>query len=292
VSNFKTLVLGVGAQKTGTSWLNEQLVSNYEFSCGLNKEKSILNCCNNGAKMTEEKLQKHLQFICSPNETSVKYLHFDSNTNYLLNDQHNYDMILQIYFRRILQVFDKNPDLNYFVDISPSYSTLNSKQYALIKDQCMKNSMILKVVYIMRDPVDRAISAARMRYKRALKNGKQLAIDDIISNHYYASPDLHDLDKGNYKYVIESLNKSLDAGDFFLQIYEKMFNSDAYSSLSKFLNTKLITPEFGKKTHAGRGPKDISLSLEKLLIDKYMPVYRFISELLGKDYPIEWRKPS
>ena len=55
----KTFVLGVGAQKAGTSWLFEQISNSKHFQKGISKEMRILCFLNN----KERKKKKNKKFV-------------------------------------------------------------------------------------------------------------------------------------------------------------------------------------------------------------------------------------
>ena len=289
--NGKTLILGVGAQKTGTSWLNRQLISNPSIDCGSNKEKSILNCCNEGFKYTISNLQDNLNFISELDDihNNSYDLKCDSEGKYLLSCQHNFREILKMYFERLNSFWEKNKEINYFVDISPKYATLNSDQYTAIKSYCSEHSINLKVIYIMRDPIERVISSGRAKVKRDRKEGINCPLEKIIRERFCSSQNIPYSDRGNYKYVIDALTNGLNPSDYLLLIYEHMFNSNEFFNIENFLGTKLAPPNFDQKVHSGRGPKGISIELEQQLFLKYKPIYKFMSEKLGNSYPSEWR---
>jgi hypothetical protein len=154
MSKQPIFVLGVGAQKAGTTWLHSYLEQSSLTNMGLLKEYHIWDAvflkAYNYYKISDaEKKQgkkKNLRFRMQNHENAyVKY------------------------FSRLVS---ENTPLTG--DISPSYNALTAESLSFIKLKMEAAGFRVKLVFLMRDPVKRCWSAARMVMGRGENRGSDV----------------------------------------------------------------------------------------------------------------------
>lgn len=209
----KTFILGVGAQKCGTTWLYRYLKSPSHVNLGVRKEYHIWDS----------------KYSCL--EFSSKRFWQIKNSG----DLQQYMMInipgyYEYYFDSLIK-----GRINITGDITPSYASLTAAHYSNIKQRLEAKDFQVKVVFLMRDPVQRCWSAARMNYRdRASSDNyimsntelNELFQKEIYNNSYIA--------RTRYEETIQNLEQVFDQSELYLSIYETMHELDNLTKLSTF----------------------------------------------------------
>lgn len=272
MSATKTFLLGVGAQKAGTTWLHSQLCKNDFFDPGFTKEyhtfDSIyvpeyvnltaswikkLNALKNksGPKINAKKMSllKRLMFVYEP----------------------------QSYFDYFDKLASSSPKIKLVGDITPSYSMLDQNALAQIKHGLEEKGFNVKVIFLMRDPVERVWSAKRMQRRHAISTNKAIK-STIETSLIKAINNQGSYLKTDYRRIIEAVKNSFDARQIFFGFFEELFTEHSYERLCKFLELDLVNPDFDKSVNVS--PKDCELSGELLftMAQKYKSTYSYINQ--------------
>ena len=163
---MRTFLLGVGAQKSGTTWLYDYLNNLDNTNFGPFKEWHIWDW----------------KFRESFSNFEVKKSNSENNNiNKIRFQMQNEDGFYEKYFLNLTS------QTNYLTgDITPSYCCLNSNELIKIKTKLVKVGFDVKVVYLMRDPVERCWSATRMIIKlnKKYKNISNHEANILFLNYY------------------------------------------------------------------------------------------------------------
>ena len=149
------LILGVGAQKAGTTWLSHQLERAAGYRSLGPKELHYW----------DELLRLDSQDL--PDEQAIQSFFADEANEDIVSLNHD------SYFARIeraLCLGRSNPDERPFVaDITPAYAGLPRGVLRLIRREFELRELEYRVIYLMRDPVARIVSAFNMMLRRGGK---------------------------------------------------------------------------------------------------------------------------
>ena len=147
-------LLGVGAQKAGTSWLHLQLHNRADANFGFCKEYDIHDA------LTVPKLVRYRQQQGSWLKPSTW-----RRQGFFKDTKRHYD-----YFCSLLS----RPHIRLTGDITPSYSCLSTDTLTTIEREFTKRMIPVRPVFLMRDPIERVISSQRMKLrKRGQKDPSQ-----------------------------------------------------------------------------------------------------------------------
>lgn len=135
------------------------------------------------------------------------------------------------YFERLLD----QPDIILAADITPAYAALPALALERIRDGFHARGIDVKVVFLMRDPVERCWSAARM-YRRKRLDLQRLdpALDEPEFVLAYAQT-LHAQRRGRYEQTVASVERAFVADQIFYGFHETLFDDHTVASLSDFL---------------------------------------------------------
>jgi hypothetical protein len=172
----KTFLLGLGAQKAGTTWVHQYLRGHPDCAFGAIKEMASLNIHfdgNIGGRRRVNKinaLRDALEQAASdigdgelPEERMLQLLG--------KMDHVAADLGLDHYLRYFSTQFEQNPDAVLTGDITPGYCMMSQSALKQTKSRLEDTGYRVKALFLMRDPVERCFSALRMAYRRSHKDG-------------------------------------------------------------------------------------------------------------------------
>jgi hypothetical protein len=154
-----TFVLGLGAQKAGSSWLYAQLNSRRDADFGFLKEYHIHDArtlpeagFSNRRKRSfiKPRTWRRQRFIAQP--------------------ERYYD-----YFASLL----RRPGIQLTGDITPSYSALSVGTLKDIKANFEQRQIGLRPVFLMRDPIERIISSQRMQLRKQNQLNQEAEVEAL-----------------------------------------------------------------------------------------------------------------
>ena len=141
-----TFLLGVGAQKAGTSWLHDQLHRRSDADFGFLKEYHIFDALE---------LERFANFR-PKRPTPLKWRTW-RRARFIARPERYFD-----YFASRL----KPPRIRLTGDITPSYAGLSAESYQRIQKAFAQRGVQTRAVFIMRDPVERFLSQQRMQLRK------------------------------------------------------------------------------------------------------------------------------
>ena len=286
----KIFLLGVGAQKSGTTWFYNSLCDTKEFCKGFRKEYHVfdgLTCCPIFRKRLKQRINQYignpyaLNNNCKRQNLLMRALFYESTDQYF-----NYFHLLS----------NNNPDRKIFADITPSYSGLKSQTFSHIKSKLESIGFQVKVLFLMRDPVERAWSAARyLGDQRRKRQGEKIITEKnskrMISllKDKYASKQFEL--RGRYDITIKELSQVFSEDDILYGFYEELFTENFALKTQRFLELSEYQPDFNRYINVTRSEK---VSLPQWLITDihthYKNVYNFVYHKFGNKVPTTWLK--
>jgi hypothetical protein len=240
----KIFVLGVGAQKSGTTWLHHYLSSLDMVNMGEVKEYHIWDAL-------------HIKECRS-------FLVDKTNFRYKLQTREG---AYESYFESLIQ-----GGVTHTGDITPAYSGLDKYSFRLIRAKMERLGFTVKVVFLMRDPFERCWSAVRM--VRRFKATNSIEINDL--RNYYKSSDCDF--RTDYKKTILSLGAAFDRENIWYGIYEELFFHEKLKQLSNFCEVPCNPNLIQKRFNASPKTDDSALALKDEIVKHYKHVYDFCYE--------------
>ena len=274
----KTFILGVGAQKCGTSWLHHQLHKHPLVDMGFCKEYRALR-----DRDWRERLVQHLhQGALGQTQRLEQFDQLsdaDKHQQMLVNERAYYR-----YFQRLMTI---NQQAKVTGDISPHYSTLSPQTFKRAKRHLHKCGFALKVIFLMRDPVERVWSQVRM----LRKNGKMVSINNCNSEEealalHYRHPRFSS--KGDYHLTLQSLKEAFDSTDIHIGLYESLFEPASLTEISTFLDLDLQSANQNERINASPKLTPISEALQREIASHYRDVYKACHHHFGQEILELW----
>lgn len=224
-------VLGVGAQKGGTTWLRRQLQKDPHSNMGCKKEYHIWDAIY---------VDHSKGYFASPKKKELPIRAFRR----LMQTQKG---IYEAYFQSLI-----TKRIRLTGDITPAYACLNESHFVHVKQLLDDAGFAVKVVFLMRDPVDRNWSSLRMRQRERGKRGREISDSELIGMFpsFYSDP--ANVDRTRYDRTVRALRNAFDEDDIYFGIYENLFSKDQIGLLSKFLGADLSRADVSERVNSSK----------------------------------------
>ena len=266
-------ILGMGAQKAGTSWLHKMLSRQDNVNMGYRKEYHIWDYVYsdlfNGAKVKETK---------------------PDNADYAMRRmmQNSSEIYIQ-YFQGLL-----NSDINVTGDITPTYSIINAQGLEKISSIIKGSGFDIKVIFLMRDPIDRIWSSVRM-LKRVLSAKGQNLPEDFCNRRIseylrFKNKFKAHISRSDYKTTVQNITKVFCEDEVYFEFYENLFNEKSIYRLQDFLDFPLKNFDFSERINAS-DQEMLSEENTQLLTQFLAPQYDFCNEVFERHKGL-WRDIS
>ena len=268
MNDNQTYFVGVGAMRSGTTWLHSYLEGRDDVFVPKIKELHYFNVrfkpdlSQNRQRRLYSNAADAIGAVAAgqaaPDSTEL-WERFDRLA--MERDPAAY----RSFFERRVQ-----ENHRVFGEITPAYSLLDAQQMRAIKDQFPK----AKAIFLLRDPVSRFVS--HLSYTNSTK-----LFDECLQRPGFAL-------RGAYDLIYANLEQAFGRDGFHTAFYETLFSDDSIASLCGFLGLPFEPGNYDRRTNASRlefkpSPEQISKARKK-----FAPVYDFCQEKFGNDLPSRW----
>ncbi|MBU0620483.1 MAG: sulfotransferase [Gammaproteobacteria bacterium] len=242
-----TFILGVGCQKGGTTWLFRYLETHPDVMMSPTKEMHIFDAMFIpevfGLFYKQSLSKAHAELTRVINDKH--YLpHLNANLRHEL-DRLNIYHDLSGYSHYFSRLASSREGIKAVGEISPTYAALGVEHYGRIKT--LLSDFHLKIIFLMRDPIDRIQSQQRMIAKGNARGRVQNPINlhgiDFYTNKNVAL-------RTNYDKTITNLESVFDPNDIFYGFYETLFETSEIGRLCDFLNIDHVPADFSKRVNS------------------------------------------
>jgi hypothetical protein len=262
-------VLGVGAQKAGTTWLHEYLGSLPEVDLGFMKEYHVFdqNHVQDTTPGRKKRLKNYLDSFFRTDSLSIRH-------KFRRNHKHYFS-----YFRKLV---DGSSQVFITGDITPSYAALPVKVLRYIKSQLEKNGFRVRVIFLMRDPVARCISANRMYSSpRLLESPGDGALEaELLAKKYQQT---RFQIRTRYDLTIINLEQVFTPGELYLGFYEELFSDKAIAEICSFLELPFRPGKYEQVVHGSLVKSELPETIKSEVRSYYSQVYDFTVNRFGQD---------
>ena len=275
--------IGIGAQKSATSWLYKMLKQHPDLWVPPRKE---LHYFDRSLKYASPSFLATDKYIDRIDGLDAHNMLFKEKMKQELLDIKSVDIVKREWFKKY---FQSNYDDRWYKslfeegkgrikgEITPAYSILSQEDILHIKNLFPK----LKVIFIMRDPVERAWSQIRFFMDRKKLNDTA-SFEELIK--FIESPNLSS--RGDYVRTLNNWNTYFH-NELFIGCYEDI-KSDPIHFLNQifiFLGVKPLATQlkgiYKKVNISDTTVTQMDAQLKEYLVGKYMPQI----EVLSNDYP-------
>jgi Sulfotransferase family len=274
----KTLVLGIGAQKAGTTWLSKYFFQRPDVYMPPVKEMHFFDI-----KYRPDIIHpKKSRFGRRLRKVRKNPTGHNGKKGYALKARAKFKNDANSYKAFFAANVPEN--LRHFGEITPGYAVIGEDGFREIRDLFPHR----RLIFIMRDPVDRYLSQVNMRHENVLKR-KSAVTQEETARARLDKPRFAELSR--YEATIEKLEAVFDPQDLVYLFYETLFRQETIVSLCERLGLPYQPAEFDKVIYGGSKREPISQEVMELLLETFAPTYRYCRDRFGADIPEKWKTP-
>jgi len=272
----KKFILGLGAQKSGTTWLHKQLMDSGQFEPGFAKEYHIFDAL----ELPELRMYMLNALELTKKGVAENYQNWRNTAGYA---SLSFYMNIGNYFNYFEGLFAQSGK-PFTGDITPSYSGLSVETMRAIKEEFERRGIKVLPVFLMREPVNRLSSMIRMYYKMNNMAADSKSVADGMKPMLNA-PD--DKLRSDYAAIHERICSAFGEENVHFGFYETMFEDKEIERLQNFLGLefKANTDERVNST-----PSVYDFSKEDLqhFREAYQDRYDFVAKQFGEEIITEY----
>lgn len=288
-----TFLFCIGATKAGTSWLYRYLVRHPDCHLRSIKELHYFDMLETG-KFARSRLGHEKRIAAIEADLAVDEVLGDAGKakgplRRQLRDARDWlGVIAQKTagfeaYRRYLA--EGRGERRLVADITPAYALLPVARLR----QMAETGEDVRVVYLLRDPLARLWSQARMMAARQVGAGVDLAgravavmerlVARIVAGH---------TDREDYRGTVGRLRQVFDPSRLLVELQDRLMTVPGIERLCAFLGISVVPADFSRRVHEGA-----ALTLDEGLRERALaalrPQYEFAATLFP-DLPDSWRK--
>ena len=279
----KTLLICVGAMKAATSWVYAHLRETPGVSVSPLKEVQFFNArfpenaIIDADLLALKRLAFHIDRPGDPVENLSLRPAFQASVDRarMIYDDNAYFE----HFARLAR-----PDTHVVADLTPAYAAIGENGFRFMRQVCASQDMSLKILFILRDPVDRLWSHLCFLQQLDPKFDPMRDWEDQLR-------DPATLMRSDYRDTIEALERVFPKEDILVLFYETLFDR-GFADLCARLN--LAPPEInvGRRYNETRQKMDLPDRVARAFRGVLDPQYAFCHRRFGDALPRVWCKPD
>ncbi|WP_370288116.1 hypothetical protein [Nocardioides sp.] len=274
-----TLLLGVGAQKAGTTWLYRQLSRSPAFAAPFRKELHVLDVASLPShgwmrrRIEAEAAGDPGTGVGSPAHRLRLADDLDAYADYLAG-------------------LLATPGAVATADITPSYALLRPETVAAVRAAMDARGVRTVAVFLMRDPVERLWSQVRMRHDRP--RAGETGVRDAVAEFREALRRPGFRARSGYVQTLDMLAEALPAADVHLGIYEDLVAAPAtWHAIRELVGLPHLEPELEQRANVSGTRAELPEALALRAATRFAEVYREVDRRHPEfDVARRWRHAS
>lgn len=263
-----TFVLGLGCQKGGTSWLYDYLAESPEYAQGYKKEYHLFDCLD---LEVQQKLRRaQLDRAARSIELAVRGESFRAGRVHWAAMYGDPDLYYD-YFAGLL-----GPDhVSATGDLTPAYGMLSAERVGDIRRRFLDRNVRTVGIFLMRDPVERVWSQARM-YERQGVRRRGGSAEDVVAR--FAQDSRFAL-RTRYDHTLRVLDEVFEPDDRFVWFYEDLFREDRLREVCDVAGIAFRTGDLETRSHASpKAGSTLPEDIVRSVAEHHREVYHAVAE--------------
>lgn len=268
VRQDKTFLLGLGAQKGGTTWLHRYLAGSPQYAGGYRKEYHVFD----SSDLESERWMRDRVLSMAARELDKARLGEPCEAAQL----HRASMYAnhEFYFDYFAGLLRKRPRFRVTGDMTPDYAMLSVDRVADIKQSFANRRVRTASVFLMREPVERIWSQVRMQDQRDPGRFEVSAEEVVARDH--AAP-VYAL-RTRYHETLRVMDEVFDPADRWIGFYEELFAEGALQEICDVLGLDYRDPDLDTRRNAYQKQDALPDSVVRVVAEHYREVYEAVAE--------------
>lgn len=271
----KTLLLGVGVAKAGTSWLYDYFRQHPEVLMSPIKELHYWNmrfrpdCCPDWNRKFASDLVR-LAHDVTPQSPPGLYDQLEATVDRLRMNAS--EQAYMRFFRKRVQ-----PHHLVFGEFTPGYCLIPEDGLRRLRAQHSK----VQIILLLRDPVGRFYSSLRMQERQNSICALDVFMAELKDNQAR-------VERCRYDLIIERLERVFGPDELHIEFFETLFTNEAITRICRFVGVSERAGHFSRKVNASPPGLPLPASLFEAARHVLAPSYDYCRQRFGARVPATW----
>lgn len=271
----RTLFLGLGPTKTGTTWLYNYLHDHPQFCCSPLKELHFFSALHHSRaprRFDERVVRKIAELAADPEligsaEKQASLSHFTERLR-MTGEPERY---LAFFRERVREAH------RAFGELSPSYCGLTREGFDYVRASHPR----VRVLLTLRDPLDRVDAVIR----HMAKHDRAISYDRFTDNGLAQRLRAHQF---HYDEILDNIRAVFRPDEVRVQFFETMFNQDTMDEIADFIGIARRAGDFAVRLAHSPPASPRGEAHRARLIEHLAPIYDACRDRLGASIPPQW----
>ena len=155
---------------------------------------------------------------------------------------------------------------------------MSAETLAWARDQLSKRGVNTRVVFLLRDPVERILSQQRMKLRKRGELRPELERDHLL----YASQKLkqQSSQRSDYLHTLKALQTAFSPDELFIDLYERLFTEPIFRRLCQHLMIDYLEPNWSQRVNESRSTTDLPEEIFANIGLNQAEIYQGVTKLL------------
>lgn len=271
-----TFVLGLGCQKGGTTWLSQYLADSPQFEPGFKKEYHVFDHPDFQDKAQQKAIARASKMLNRMEEGKSAQSGPLLWASFFADRETYYD-----HFSGLLT----RPGIRATGDITPLYSRLPGERLTEIRGKFADRGIRTVAVLLMRDPVERVWSHARM-YRRGMDDSAPGSAERMVAARY-AKPVYSE--RTRYDRTLAAMDEAFPPEDIYVEFYERLFSERPLRRLAEQIGIDFHAPDLDYRANATKKTTTLAPDITRTVANHFRPVYEAVAARFPDvDLPALW----
>jgi hypothetical protein len=311
-----TVLVSIGCQKGGTSWLAAYLDGHPEARLGLTKEMHVLDThfLPAFAAWNDDRIAENARLIAALSSDDpaerARIAELEAK-NAVHAECQSLSGDLDAYARYFRARLDEDAGLRIACDITPSYAALDAPHWQKVREAFARQGLRPKLLFVMRDPVERVHSAFRMivrrkerdapilqrspvaRLRRAARAGLADArarfgaalgnVSPRTSRFLAFATDETNLRRSRFDLTMAAIEVVFPPEDIHYAFFEELFTDATMTGITDFLGIAFRAPDYGRRVNASPSRAEVPAAEAAYLRRTLEPAYAACAARFGDE---------
>jgi hypothetical protein len=265
-------LLGVGAQRCGTTWIHHYLEQHPAVFISPYKELHVFDVMF-APQMSGQTREKRFERLHLLLDKILRGEPVDRGALTIALERYELSLgenAYLAYFRRYLR-----PEHRVMGEITPSYSLIPASGFRFVRDFLVKQNLKPKVVFVMRDPVERMYSQLRLNQYMGVAQVKDAYASAL------STPGI--MLRTRYDLTLANLESEFQPDELLVLFYEELFQAGALESICRFLDIDVRPADFSARVNYAPDAGEIDPDFRRAARERLDVVYEFCASHFGRD---------
>ncbi|WP_323770616.1 sulfotransferase [Antarctobacter sp.] len=277
----KTCLICVGGTKCATSWLHDYLSGFPSVAASPLKELHFFNrrfTRNAISNMDQLAIQRMVLYLSQKGDL----------TNHLQTQP-----LIRAAVDRVQMIYDDDayfghfarisgPDTRVLCDVTPAYSAMGAEGFDWMRRFCEVQDLRVKVLFVMRDPVERLWSHLRHMQQQTL-------VKDAAEVWQSALNSVPVLARGDYRAIVTALDGCFAPEDLLYQFTETLEQEPLLRRLCDFVGVPYQSAQSGARSNVTTVTTPMPEAARAAFKRALEPQYGFCHARFGTEVPVAWQ---